>query len=76
MFGADLTRPATATIVRHSIAMAHELGLRVVAEGVEDDGAARALTQLGCDVGQGLFFGAAMPPAAFAALLAAADPVR
>jgi diguanylate cyclase (GGDEF)-like protein len=76
VFGADLTRPATATIVRHSIAMAHELGLRVVAEGVEDDAAARALTQLGCDVGQGLFFGAAMPPAAFAALLAAADPVR
>jgi EAL domain-containing protein (putative c-di-GMP-specific phosphodiesterase class I) len=73
VFGSDLGRPATATIVRHCAAMAHELGLRVVAEGVEDATAAARLADLGCDVGQGLAFGAAVPPATFAALLAARD---
>ncbi len=61
IFAADIARPATATIVRHTCAMAHDLGLRVVAEGVEDAATARALAELGCDLGQGLFFGAAMP---------------
>jgi EAL domain-containing protein (putative c-di-GMP-specific phosphodiesterase class I) len=53
--------------------MAHALGLRVVAEGIEDAGSARTLADLGCDVGQGLLFGAAMTPAEFVARLDAPD---
>src|SRR3954469_7160188 len=45
------------TIVQASIAMAHGLGLRVVAEGVETDRQLAILRSLGCDDGQGYFFG-------------------
>jgi EAL domain-containing protein (putative c-di-GMP-specific phosphodiesterase class I) len=60
VFVADLRRRSTATIVLHTVAMAHGLGMRVVAEGVEDEATARTLTSAGCDVGQGLYFGPAM----------------
>ena len=69
LFGMDLRRRRTATIVAHTVAMAHALGLRVVAEGVEDAASARSLADMGCDVGQGLLFGAAMAPDAFLARL-------
>ena len=52
VFGADLRRRTTVTIVAHTVSMAHGLGLRVVAEGVEDEAAARTLADLGCDVGR------------------------
>src|SRR3954451_2372799 len=44
------------TIVQASIAMAHGLGLRVVAEGVETERQLAILRSLGCDDGQGYFF--------------------
>ena len=69
VFVADLDRGTTATIVRHTIAMAHGLKLLVVAEGIEDGATAQAMAHLGCDVGQGLHYGAAMRPADFVALL-------
>jgi diguanylate cyclase (GGDEF)-like protein len=69
VFGGDVRRRRTATIVAHTVAMAHALGLRVVAEGIEDAASARALADLDCDVGQGLLFGAAMAPAEFVARL-------
>lgn len=65
VFVADLRRPTTAIIIRHTIAMAHELELSVVAEGVEDQATARALADARCDVGQGLYFGDAMTVTAF-----------
>jgi diguanylate cyclase len=64
-FIADIRRPTTSTIVRHTVAMAHGLWARVVAEGIEDEATARIVTDLGCDVGQGLYFGAAMTPPEF-----------
>jgi diguanylate cyclase (GGDEF)-like protein len=40
-------------LVRSSIELGHDLGLRVVAEGVEDESTLAALADLGCDVVQG-----------------------
>lgn len=45
------------TIVRNLIRMAHDLGLQVIAEGVEDLQAVEALRQFGCDKAQGFHFG-------------------
>jgi EAL domain-containing protein (putative c-di-GMP-specific phosphodiesterase class I) len=50
-------------IVRATISMARELGLRVVAEGVETETIANKLREAGCEVGQGWYFGRAMPEA-------------
>ena len=43
------------------VRMAHDLGLKTVAEGVETKGAADILRELGCDVAQGYYFGRPEP---------------
>ena len=43
-------------IVRSTIELAHNLGLSVVAEGVEDENVLRLLAEHGCDGAQGYFF--------------------
>jgi diguanylate cyclase (GGDEF)-like protein/PAS domain S-box-containing protein len=48
------------TIVRSTIDLSHNLGLDVVAEGVEDAGTVRLLTELGCDRAQGFFVSKAL----------------
>ena len=48
-------------MVRSTIQLAHELGLRVVAEGVEDQATVGLLQSLGCDYAQGYFTGEPMP---------------
>jgi EAL domain-containing protein (putative c-di-GMP-specific phosphodiesterase class I) len=48
------------TIVKSVIGMAHELGLRVVAEGVESREIMDILRHLGCDIGQGYLYGRPM----------------
>ncbi len=53
------------------IVMAHELGIRVVAEGVETAAQRDLLAAAGCDFGQGYLFARPMPAAEFEALLAA-----
>ncbi|HEX9991482.1 MAG TPA: EAL domain-containing protein [Acidimicrobiales bacterium] len=62
-----------ATIVRSIIDLGHNLGLRVVAEGVEDEVALRRLTELGCDRAQGFLLGAPRPGAEFLADLRARE---
>ena len=57
------------------IVMAHKLGLRVVAEGVETPQQADLLRQAGCDYAQGFLFGHAMPAPAFEAMLTASPQV-
>ncbi len=52
-------------IVRSTIELAHSLGLRMVAEGVEDAGTARQLAEAGCDLEQGWFYAKAMPAEQF-----------
>jgi diguanylate cyclase (GGDEF)-like protein len=54
-----------ATIVRSTIDLGHNLGLRVVAEGVEDAETWRRLKTLGCDVIQGFYLARALEPASF-----------
>ncbi len=63
------TDPNDASIVRASIVMAHELRLRVVAEGVETPEQLRFLRENNCDDLQGFLFSPALPPEEFDALL-------
>ena len=56
-----------AMIVRSTIDLAHNLGLTVVAEGVENATVYNALKGLGCDEGQGYFIAKPMPAAQFVA---------
>lgn len=56
-----------ATIVRSTIDLAHNLGLTVVAEGVENDASLNALRALECDEAQGYHISRPMPAEAFAA---------
>ncbi len=56
-----------ATIIHATIELGHRLGLKVVAEGVEDKLTAEWLAQLQCDIGQGNFFSAPLPSAEFLA---------
>jgi diguanylate cyclase (GGDEF)-like protein/PAS domain S-box-containing protein len=51
-----VSAPGDAVIVRSTIDLAHNLGLTVVAEGVEDEVALDMLVQYGCDSAQGYFF--------------------
>jgi diguanylate cyclase (GGDEF)-like protein/PAS domain S-box-containing protein len=53
------TRPV---ILRSIIALAHDLGMDVVAEGAETDSDAVELYQLGCEYAQGFVFGEPMAP--------------
>ena len=49
------------TILRYLIAMAKELNLTVITEGVESLEQANALADLGCDIAQGYFFAKPLP---------------
>jgi EAL domain-containing protein (putative c-di-GMP-specific phosphodiesterase class I) len=49
-------------IVRSAIELAHSLGLKVVAEGIETPAAWTALLRLGCDYAQGYFISRPLPP--------------
>jgi diguanylate cyclase (GGDEF)-like protein len=52
-----------ATIVRSTIELAHSMGLKVVAEGVEHAEGWNLLRQLGCDGAQGYLISYPLPPA-------------
>ena len=60
-FVAGLTTDVSdAVIVRSTIEMARNLGLRVVAEGVEDEATWLCLADLGCDAAQGYYLSRAV----------------
>jgi diguanylate cyclase (GGDEF)-like protein len=56
-------------IVAMIVSLAHTLGLKVIAEGVEDDEQVRLLKDLGCDQIQGYLVGRPVPPQEIEALL-------
>jgi diguanylate cyclase (GGDEF)-like protein/PAS domain S-box-containing protein len=62
--------PSDAAIVRTILVLARSLGLRVVAEGVENREQLRFLRSLGCDRFQGYLFSRAVPAEAIAEMLA------
>ena len=53
------------TLVTAMIGLSHELGYRVVAEGIETKDAADMLLHLKCDEVQGYYYARPMPPGAF-----------
>jgi diguanylate cyclase (GGDEF)-like protein/PAS domain S-box-containing protein len=66
----DVTTSADdAAIVRAMIGLARELGIEVVAEGVETAGQRDFLIAVGCKVAQGYYFGKPVPAAAASKLL-------
>jgi EAL domain-containing protein (putative c-di-GMP-specific phosphodiesterase class I) len=68
-----------AAIVSSTIGLSRQLGLSVIAEGIETRAAADLLASMGCEEGQGYFFGRPMPVAAlesqFLAAPAAAEKI-
>ena len=55
-----------AVIVRSTIGFGHNLGLKVIAEGVETEGAWDRLKALGCDDAQGYYMSHPLPSDKFA----------
>ena len=52
-------------IVRSTIDLGHAMGLKVVAEGVEDEPTLRTLRALGCDLAQGYLLSRPLPAREF-----------
>ncbi|HVF20019.1 MAG TPA: EAL domain-containing protein [Mycobacteriales bacterium] len=70
-FVAGLARgDETAAVTSAIVAMGKSLNLAIVAEGIEDVGQLDALTELGCDYGQGYLLAPPLEPAEVATLLA------
>jgi diguanylate cyclase (GGDEF)-like protein/PAS domain S-box-containing protein len=65
-----LSSPTDRAIVESTIHLAHDLGLTVVAEGIEDEQTSRALRAHGCDEGQGFWISPPLPAAEASAWLA------
>ena len=68
-FVAGLANAPDRSIVEAVIALAHGLGIGVVAEGIETDDQRRVLRDLGCDLGQGYLFSRPVPAVEAARLL-------
>lgn len=69
-----LSSPDDQAIVSSTLDLAHNFGLSVVAEGIEDESTLNWLRAKGCDVGQGYAVGRPMPLNDFLRIAAAAAP--
>ncbi|MDQ3990887.1 MAG: EAL domain-containing protein, partial [Actinomycetota bacterium] len=65
------SEPNDAAIVRTTVELGRNLGLEVVAEGVEDEGAVERLLSFGCELAQGYHLGRPAPAKAITELLEA-----
>ncbi|XUM22432.1 putative bifunctional diguanylate cyclase/phosphodiesterase [Bradyrhizobium oligotrophicum S58] len=68
-----LTQADDAAIVGSTVSLSKQLGLSVIAEGIENEATAEFLLRLGCEQGQGYHFGKPMPAADFARRFLGAD---
>ena len=69
-FICDMVRdPNDCAIIEAIVAMAHKLGIRVVAEGIETEEQLNLLTSMGCDYWQGYLFSKPVPQSEFLGLL-------
>ena len=76
-FVSDITSDVNdATIIRAVIGMAHNLGLKVVAEGVENEAQLSFLVANGCDEMQGFYYSPPLPGEDCTALLLDPPPLR
>jgi diguanylate cyclase (GGDEF)-like protein len=71
-----LEDPRSEAIVRSTIDLARNLGLTVVAEGIETEAVLNHLAELGCDTGQGYLIARPQPAREIAAMLSARDEIR
>jgi len=55
------TNESSRTIARSTIDLAHNLGLKAIAEGVEDQSTLNLLAEMGCDIAQGFYIARPMP---------------
>jgi diguanylate cyclase (GGDEF)-like protein len=62
-------------IVQTIVALAHNLGMQVIAEGVETEGQVERLKEMGCQYAQGYFFSRPVDGDSASALLDADEPV-
>ncbi|MFP5463995.1 MAG: EAL domain-containing protein, partial [Gammaproteobacteria bacterium] len=69
-FTIGLGQPDTRRIVQAMIDLGHALGLKVVAEGTEDEATLAILADMGCDIAQGYGIARPMPNANMAAWIA------
>ena len=60
--------------MRATITLAKQLRLAVIAEGIEDRATADLVASMGCEEGQGFYFGRPMPAAEFEQRFLAAAP--
>ncbi|HWH92259.1 MAG TPA: EAL domain-containing protein [Baekduia sp.] len=58
-----------AAITANVVSLAHGLGLKAIAEGVESESQLASVRELGCDLVQGFLLGRPMPPGALADVL-------
>ncbi len=72
-FVSPISNNSEGTIARSIIAMAHELGMRVVAEGIETEQQLSFLKHLNCQIGQGYYFSRPVPASDFTRLLQQQD---
>lgn len=79
VFITGLTAPDSSRnrdLVHATIELGHALGLRIVAEGIEDNATLQLLTDLGCDLGQGYLISTPKPASRLALVPAMRDPRR
>ena len=69
-------RPADRAVVRSLVSLAHDLGLAVVAEGIEDADQLAELSRLGCDLGQGFYLHRPLSAADVTELVAGGTSLR
>jgi EAL domain-containing protein (putative c-di-GMP-specific phosphodiesterase class I) len=64
-----VTDRRNAIMVRSTVALAHELGMKVVAEGIEEASCLELLREMGCDTAQGYHIARPMPAEALVDLV-------